>query len=151
VQRLYAKGGAINLFRDQIIMAQSSQRPLSPHLTIWRWGPHMLISILHRVTGNGLAIVGAMAMIWWLHALASGPASYQQFQGVATAWYGRVVLIGLSWAFLQHLLSGLRHFIMDMGAGYELKTNRVWSMAVMALSVVMTAALWVWLLVGRAL
>ena len=59
-------------------MAQAQKgrksRPLSPHLGIWRWGPHMAISILHRITGDGLAIVGAMALVWWLVAAASGPA-----------------------------------------------------------------------------
>lgn len=111
----------------------------------------MAISILHRATGDGLAIVGAMGLVWWLYAAASGPASYATFMGVATSWFGQVVLIGLTWALIEHLLSGLRHFVLDMGAGYELKTNRFWSIAIMTLSVLLTAALWIWLLLGRAL
>lgn len=131
-------------------MAQSSQRPLSPHLSIWRWGPHMLVSILHRVTGDGMAVVGGLALLWWLYAIATGGANYATFQWAATSIVGRIVLVGLTWAFLQHLFSGLRHFVLDMGAGYELKTNRMWSITITVLSIVLTAALWVWLLVGRA-
>jgi succinate dehydrogenase / fumarate reductase, cytochrome b subunit len=111
----------------------------------------MALSILHRVTGDGMALVGAMGLIWWLYAAASGPASYAVFMAVATSWIGRIILIGLSWAFFQHLLSGLRHFVLDMGAGYELTANRNWSVALMILSVVLTAALWFWLLIGRAI
>ncbi|MBT2187427.1 succinate dehydrogenase, cytochrome b556 subunit [Sphingobium nicotianae] len=138
-------------------MAQSRPRPLSPHLTIWRWGPHMLISILHRVTGDGLAIVGGLGLTWWLFAAASGPADYATFQyyvwradeadlaGLIANYVSRIVLIGLSWAFFQHLFSGLRHLVMDMGAGYELKTNRTWSLVVMAAAVIATIALWAYI------
>jgi len=111
----------------------------------------MLISILHRVTGDGLAIVGASALVWWLYATAAGAEDYATFTAVASSIYGRIVLIGLSWAFIQHLLSGLRHLVMDMGAGYELKTNKMWSITIMILSIALTAALWAWLLVGRTL
>ena len=110
----------------------------------------MLVSILHRVTGDGLAVVGAMGLVWWLYAAAAGGASYATFMSVASAWYGKVVLIGLSWAFFQHMFSGLRHFVMDMGAGYELKTNKTWAIATVVLAIVATVALWAWLLVGRA-
>lgn len=131
-------------------MAQSRQRPLSPHLSNYRWGPHMLVSILHRATGDGMAVVGGLTLLWWLYAVAAGGATYQLFLDVASGIFGRIVLIGLSWAFVQHMVSGLRHFVMDMGAGYELKTNRAWSIATIILSVAATAALWAWLLLGRA-
>jgi succinate dehydrogenase / fumarate reductase cytochrome b subunit len=142
-----AKGAVIQLKTgDVIIMASAhnpaKNRPLSPHLSIWRWGPHMAISILHRATGDGLAIAGAMGLVWWLVAAASGPEAYASFVGHATSWYGYVVLVGLSWAFFQHLFSGLRHLVMDIGAGYELKTNKSWSLLIPALAVLATAALW---------
>lgn len=124
-------------------------RPLSPHLSIWRWGPHMAVSIMHRVTGDGLAIVGAMALVWWLVAAATGPDYYDYFMAWAASPLGYVVMIGLSWAFFQHLFSGLRHFVLDMGAGYELQTNKMWSILIFLLAVVATAGLWFWLLVGR--
>lgn len=133
-------------------MAQAQKgaksRPLSPHLGIWRWGPHMAISILHRVTGDGLAIVGAMALVWWLVAAASGPEAYATFLSCATSPVGYVVMIGLTWAFFQHLLSGLRHFVLDMGAGYELQTNRTWSLMVPALAIIITAAIWLLIFAG---
>ena len=123
-------------------MHRNPSRPLSPHLTIWRWGPHMLVSILHRVTGSGLATVGAVALVWWLVAAASGPEAYAVFTGWATSWIGIVVAIGLSWALFQHTLSGLRHFVMDIGAGYELRTNKFWALMTLAGSTVLTALLW---------
>lgn len=111
----------------------------------------MLVSILHRVTGDGLAVVGALGLVWWLFAAASGPASYASFMAAATSPIGYLVMIGLTWAFFQHLFSGLRHLVLDMGAGYELKANRFWSIMTIVASVTVTVLLWAWLLVGRAL
>jgi len=102
----------------------------------------MAISILHRVTGGGLGTVGLGVLLWWLCALASGPEAYATFTTHAGAWYGKVVLIGLTWAFFEHLLTGLRHFVLDVGAGYELKTNAMWSMLIPALAVLLTAGFW---------
>jgi len=102
----------------------------------------MAISILHRITGNGLAIVGALGLVWWLMAAAAGPEAYATFVKCATSPIGYIVMIGLTWAFFQHLFSGLRHFVLDMGAGYELRTNKTWSIVVMIGSVVVTALVW---------
>ena len=126
-----------------------ANRPLSPHLSIWKWGPHMAVSILHRVSGDGMAIVGLSVLLWWLGALASGPEAYETFAGHAGAWYGIVVLVGLTWAFFNHASSGIRHFVMDMGAGYELDTNRTFSWVSMAMGVLLTAAVWVPVLIER--
>lgn len=123
-----------------------ANRPLSPHLSIWKWGPHMATSILHRITGDGMAIVGLFVLLWWLGALASGPEYYEWFAGHAGSWYGMVVLIGLTWAFFNHASSGIRHFVLDTGAGYELGTNRAWSWVSMLLPIVLTAALWAFIL-----
>lgn len=119
-----------------------ANRPLSPHLGIWKWGPHMTVSILHRISGDGMAIVGLAVLLWWLGALAGGAESYDSFLAHATAWYGQVVLIGLTWAFFTHMCSGLRHFVLDMGAGYELDLNRIFSIISMVGGVVLTAAFW---------
>lgn len=89
-----------------------------------------------------MALVGLPVLLWWLGALASGPAAYATFTGHATNWYGVIVLIGLSWAFFSHMCSGIRHFVLDMGAGYELDTNRTYSVAVVAAAVVLTVAFW---------
>jgi succinate dehydrogenase / fumarate reductase cytochrome b subunit len=122
------------------------QRPLSPHLQVWRWGPHMLISILHRATGDGMAVVGLGVLLWWLGALASGPEAYGSFQSAMGSVPGMIVLVGLSWAFFTHMMSGLRHFVLDIGAGYELDTNRLWSIASPVIAIVLTAAFWAMIL-----
>lgn len=135
---------------------EPSARPRSPHLQVYKWTPAMAVSILHRASGDGLAIVGACMFLWWLGALAAGPDAYAAF--LACVWHdpspevglvhqitnivGKVVLVGLTWAFFQHLFSGLRHFVLDTGAGYELKTNKLWSIAVMTAGVLATAATW---------
>jgi succinate dehydrogenase / fumarate reductase cytochrome b subunit len=106
----------------------------------------MTVSILHRITGSGLAIVGLAVLTWWLVATASGPDSYASFAKVAGSPFGLVVLVGLTWAFFQHLLSGIRHLVMDTGAGFELDTNKRFAVLTLVGSIVLTAALWVYLL-----
>jgi succinate dehydrogenase / fumarate reductase cytochrome b subunit len=123
-------------------MHRNPSRPLSPHLTIWRWGPHMLVSILHRVTGSGLATVGAIAFVWWLVAAASGEQAYATFTSWATSWVGIVIAVGLTWAMFQHTLSGLRHYVMDIGAGFEIRRNKFWAMMTLAGSITLTALFW---------
>ena len=130
--------------------SRNPNRPLSPHLGIWRWGPHMLVSILHRVTGAALTIAGMALLCWWLIAIAAGPDAYATFTKVATSPVGLFVLIGLTWAFFQHSFSGLRHLVMDIGAGFELATNKAMSIATIVGSLVATVVLWAYLLgVGR--
>ncbi|MEN3972193.1 succinate dehydrogenase, cytochrome b556 subunit [Sphingomicrobium sp. XHP0235] len=117
-------------------------RPLSPHLSIYRWQSHMLVSILHRVTGAAITVAGLAVLTWWLAALAGSGDAYATFTDHASAWYGQIVLIGLTWAFFQHTFSGIRHLVLDMGAGYELKVNRFWSIMTIVLSLFFTALVW---------
>jgi succinate dehydrogenase / fumarate reductase, cytochrome b subunit len=132
-------------------MAQNPDRPLSPHLQVYRWGPHMAISIFHRATGFVLATVGMLTLLWWLYAIASGPEAYASFQSYAVSagaeatswqsasnWFFRLVALAVIWSFFQHFFSGLRHLLMDMGAGYELTTNRTWSLVVFIASITAT-------------
>ncbi|MFC3309847.1 succinate dehydrogenase, cytochrome b556 subunit [Blastomonas aquatica] len=123
-------------------MAKPSGRPLSPHLSIWRWGPAMLISILHRATGDGMAVLGGILLVGWLLALASGPEGYAWYVGWATSPIGYLLMIGLSWAFFQHMCSGLRHFVLDIGAGYEVDGNNRWSALLPVVAIALTAILW---------
>ncbi|WP_095011189.1 succinate dehydrogenase, cytochrome b556 subunit [Tsuneonella mangrovi] len=123
-----------------------AQRPLSPHLGIWKWGANMAVSILHRVTGDGMALVGLVVLVWWLGALASGAEAYGDFLTLAGSPVGKFVLVGLSWAFFTHMCSGLRHFVLDIGAGYELKTNTLWSTLSMFGGVLLTAGFWAYLI-----
>ena len=131
-------------------MANAGNRPISPHLQIWKWGPAMLVSILHRVSGDGLSLVGLAVLLWWLGALAGGEASYATFTSHASAWYGQVVLIGLTWAFFNHTASGLRHLVLDIGSGYELKTNARWSILTPLIAIALTAATWAYILLRGA-
>ena len=127
-----------------------SSRPLSPHLTVYRWGPHMIVSILHRATGAALTLGGLAILTWWLAALSGGEAAYADFLKVAGHPAGLVVLALLTWAFWQHLFSGLRHLTLDTGAGYELKVNRFWAVMTLVGSLFATALTWFVLLgVGR--
>ena len=130
-------------------MPRNPDRPLSPHLSVYKWGPHMLVSILHRITGAGLATVGAAALTWWLVAAASGEEAYKAFAGWATSWAGIAVAVGLTWAFVQHMLSGLRHLVMDIGAGFEIERNKFWALMTLAGSLLLTAGLWLWIVLGR--
>jgi succinate dehydrogenase / fumarate reductase cytochrome b subunit len=126
-------------------MATKNPRPLSPHLTVWKWGPHMLTSILHRVTGGALSIAGLALLVWWLAALADGPEAYASFGKAAGHPVGLFVLIGLSWAFFQHLLSGIRHLVMDSGAAFELGANKRFAVLTIVGGVLLTILLWAYI------
>jgi len=133
-------------------MTRNPERPLSPHLSIWKWGPHMLVSILHRVTGAGVAIVGGIILVWWLMAAAEGGDAYTTFTSWAdwrTFPWSLVIWIPLTWAVFQHTLSGLRHLVMDIGAGFELPVNKFWANMTVIGSVLLTVALWAWIIWGR--
>jgi succinate dehydrogenase / fumarate reductase cytochrome b subunit len=107
----------------------------------------MAVSILHRATGIALATGGLIVLTAWLVALASGPATYDSFLAFLAHPIVHVLLIivgvGITWSFFQHMCSGLRHFVLDTGAGYELKTNRTWATLTFLISTALTALVWV--------
>jgi succinate dehydrogenase / fumarate reductase cytochrome b subunit len=111
----------------------------------------MLISILHRATGTGMATIGSVLLVWWLAALAGGAESYETFRGVFTTdggslnILGYIIGIGLTQSLFEHMASGVRHLVLDTGAGYELNTNKTGAMVAMVGSVVATAAFWLYL------
>lgn len=123
-------------------MASVRSRPLSPHLTVWRWGPNMAASIIHRATGVALSVAGLAILTWWLFALANGTDAYASFANAATSPIGKVVLIALTWSFFQHLLTGIRHLVMDTGAIFELGINKTSAVLTFVGSVILTALLW---------
>ena len=136
-------------------MNSKPERPLSPHLTIWKWGPGMTVSILHRITGGALTVVGLAVLVWWLAAIAGGEISYDRFskfvdfERLGIPWV-LVALFGLTWAFWQHFFSGLRHLVLDTGAGYELRVNRFWAIMTIPASLLATAVTWYFLMgVGK--
>ena len=106
----------------------------------------MLVSILHKLTGSALTVAGLTILTWWLAAIAGGKDSYAAFVTIVGHPAGLIVLAGLTWAFWQHFFSGLRHLVMDTGAGYELKINRFWSVMTLAASLFATALTWFLLL-----
>lgn len=106
----------------------------------------MAVSILHRITGGALSVLGLAVLVWWLSALAAGDDAYGTFTSVSSHWAGVVVLVGLSWAWFQHLLSGVRHLFMDAGRGLELKVNKLSANGTFVGSVVLTALLWIYIL-----
>lgn len=130
-------------------------RPLSPHLSIWKWGPSMAVSITHRVTGTGMATVGAILFVWWLVALASGPAAYAFFLDLFTVKSGALNIagyvfgIGLTLSFFQHMSSGIRHLFLDQGANFELKGNKTTATLTYVAAVILTLAFWAFILWGK--
>ncbi|GHF19872.1 succinate dehydrogenase, cytochrome b556 subunit [Kordiimonas sediminis] len=122
-------------------MAQAN-RPLSPHLQVYRWGAHMMASIMHRATGMALA-VGSIILTWWLFALASGPEYFAVVQACLSSLFGRLVLFGITFALMQHLASGIRHLFMDAGKLYDLKINSLTARLTFVFSILATIGIWV--------
>lgn len=132
-------------------------RPRSPHLFSgflkihYRWGPQMLVSILHRATGSGMATVGTMLLVWWLAAIAGGEQAYAAFTNAFTTDSGAlnvvgwVVGVGLTWSLLQHMMSGIRHLVMDTGAAYELSVSKNFARATLVVSTLLTIGFWLYL------
>ena len=96
-----------------------TQRPLSPHLQIYKWQVQMVTSILHRATGIALS-VGALVFVWGLVALAAGEDAFNQFKTCMGSPLGIILLIGWTWSFFYHLCNGIRHLLQDAGAGYTI-------------------------------
>ncbi len=133
-------------------MGSQPNRPLSPHLQIYRWSPQMAISIFHRATGFVLATAGMMTLLWWLSAIGGGTESFATFQKyvvsagdgatgwqTASNWFFRLLALAVTYSFFQHLFSGLRHLVLDMGAGYELAASRNWALAAFIAAIFATA------------
>lgn len=112
-------------------------RPLSPHLQIYRPQITSTLSILHRLTGIGMAVAAAL-VVWWLVSAAISPQYFATADAVLTSWVGIVVLIGALWALWYHLLNGIRHLVWDIGLGFELDTVSKSGWAVVVGSIVLT-------------
>ncbi len=123
-------------------MASARPRPLSPHLSIWRWRVHAIVSITHRIVGNAMAFGAVPIFVWWLAAAATGEEAYATFYDLARGPFGYIVAIGFSWSFFQHMGSGLRHLVMDTGTGYEIQTAKRSATAVFVFGVLLTLLFW---------
>lgn len=119
----------------------NDSRPLSPHLQVYRWQVTMLLSILHRMTGFGLA-AGAVLVTWGLLAAANGAESFMTFHNFTASFLGKLMLLGWAWSFAFHFLNGIRHLVWDTGRGFTIKqaANSAWF--VLIGSVAVTLAIW---------
>jgi succinate dehydrogenase / fumarate reductase cytochrome b subunit len=116
-------------------------RPLSPHLSIYRWPISMTLSILHRMTGVALS-VGLVALVMWLESIAFGVESYRMLAGWMNSLPGKILLLGWSFSFFFHLCNGVRHLFWDTGMGFEKKQVNVSSWFVLIGSISLTGAYW---------
>jgi succinate dehydrogenase / fumarate reductase, cytochrome b subunit len=114
------------------------ERPLSPHLQIYRVQLTSVTSILTRITGNAL-IVGVILAVWWLLAAATSAEYFAVANAVATSWFGDLVFAGSAWAVWYHYLAGLRHLYFDAGHGLDVPTAEKLGWACIIGSVVLTA------------
>jgi succinate dehydrogenase / fumarate reductase cytochrome b subunit len=121
-------------------------RPLSPHLQIYKPMLTMMMSIVHRITGGAL-FFGMLLLVWWLTAAAAGPNAYASVQWFMETWLGRLILFGYTWALIHHMLGGVRHFIWDSGRGFDIASVRALSWATIIGSLTLTALVW---LIGLA-
>lgn len=118
-----------------------SNRPLSPHLQVYRPQLTSVLSITHRATGVALA-VGTIFLVWWLVAAGAGPDYFTYVQAIMGSWLGLLILFGFTWAVFYHLCNGIRHLFWDAGYGFELETAYKSGWATLAGSVVLTVIAW---------
>lgn len=124
------------------------ERPLSPHLQIYRPLINMTMSILHRITGVAL-FFGTLLLAWWLIAAAIGPAYFKFVNSLATSPVGLIVLLGYSWALIHHMIGGIRHLVWDTGRALTIPSINLLSWLTIIGSLVVTAALWAGILFSR--
>lgn len=115
------------------------ERPLSPHLQIYRKQLTAVTSILTRITGNGL-VVGCVLVVWWLLAAATSPEAFATANAVSTSWFGDLVFAASAWALWYHYLAGLRHLYFDAGHGMDIPTAEKLGWGLIIGSVVLTLA-----------
>ena len=120
----------------------ANNRPLSPHLQVYKFIPTMASSIFHRITGGALYF-GTVLVAWWLIAIASGEGYYNAAQWVFGSIIGRLVLFGFTWALVQHMLGGLRHFMWDLGYGFEKHFTTKMAKATFVAAPIITVILWI--------
>jgi succinate dehydrogenase / fumarate reductase cytochrome b subunit len=124
-----------------------SKNPLSPHLQIYRWQISSLVSIFHRITGI-INVMGLTIICLWIGLLFFGESRYGLINIFFQSYFGKVFIMGFVWSYSFHLLSGIRHLILDLGYGYEIKTANISAIIVIIGSLVLTVLMW---LIGRGL
>lgn len=123
-------------------VSPEAQRPLSPHLQIYRPMLTMMMSIMHRITGIAL-YAGTLLLAWWLIAAATDARAFDTANSVLTSLFGRLVLLGFTWALFHHLMGGIRHFIWDTGRGMDHPEREYLAQATLIGGFVLTAVVWI--------
>jgi succinate dehydrogenase cytochrome b subunit len=117
-------------------------QPVAPHLQTYRWTLTMALSIVHRATGVALYF-GTLLLAWWLIAAASGPTAYANVQAFTDGLIGRLIVFGYTWALLHHLLSGIRHFIWDLGYCFQASEREGLTRAALIGGISLTVLVWI--------
>ena len=118
-----------------------SNNPLSPHLQIYRWHISSLLSITHRISGV-INLLGLILIFLWLLFLSTGESNYEVFLLSINSFFGKFILIGLTWSMSFHILSGIRHLAWDLGYGFEIKTANISGLIVIVSSLILTVIIW---------
>lgn len=126
---------------------KKSERPLSPHLQIYRWPLNMAMSILHRATGCANA-VGILLVVWMLVAAATGPDAYQHFTDFSLSTIGKLMIFGWSVSISYHMFNGLRHLVWDFGYAFKIENANRAGYVVLACAALLIAAIWYGVLGG---
>lgn len=122
-------------------MSTKPQRPLSPHLQVYKPMLTMTMSIVHRITGV-ILFFATLLLAWWLIAAALGPQYFDFVQGILVSIPGRLVLFGCTWALIHHALGGLKHLLWDTGRGYDLAVIEKLAQVSLVLSIALTFVVW---------
>jgi succinate dehydrogenase / fumarate reductase, cytochrome b subunit len=121
---------------------RTTDRPLSPHLQIYRWQLTSVLSILHRATGLALS-AGTVLLVWWLVAAASGPDAYEGVENFLGSWLGFLLLFGWTLSLFYHLCNGIRHLVWDTGRGLDLKSTYIGGWLVVGGTAALTLIAWI--------
>ena len=119
----------------------NNNNPLSPHIQIYRWHISSLVSISHRITGI-INIVAITLICFWIASLLLGESSYEFTKIFLQSIFGKFIILSLTWSFSFQILSDIRHIIMDLGYGFELKTTKITGLIVIIGSFILTVLIY---------
>jgi len=122
-----------------------NRTPLSPHIQIYRWHISSLVSICHRITGI-INIIAITLICVWISLLLTGENNYEKINSLLNSFIGKFIILGITWSFSFQALSEIRHLVMDLGYGFELKTTKVTGLIVIVGSIILTIAFY---LIGK--
>jgi succinate dehydrogenase / fumarate reductase cytochrome b subunit len=127
---------------DQSPIANEQRRPLSPHLQVYKFALTMAMSIAHRITGVGLYL-GTILLAWWLISAATSASAFATATWFMGSIFGRLILLGFTWALFHHMLGGVRHFIWDAGYGMDHPQREYLAQGTLIGGLVLTILVWV--------